>query len=94
MKALYALPVLLVASRIGMSSGTSAQGFSYQKQWWPQAVITRDGRSLGSGEAYKYAGPSDPDLWNDPRAWWDDYHQNSVVPYTPGPPMALDIADL
>jgi hypothetical protein len=61
MKTLYALPVLLVASSIGMSSGTSAQGFSYQKQW-PQAVITRDGRSLRSGEAYKYAGPSDPGM--------------------------------
>jgi hypothetical protein len=87
MKTLYALPVVLAASFV-MSGAASAQGgggFSYQKQWWPQAVITRDGRSLGSGEAYEYAGPSGPDLWNDPRAWWNDYNQGSVVPYASRP---------
>src|SRR4051794_7921835 len=66
MRAISALPILLVVSSLGMASDALAFGFSYQKQWWPQAVITRDGRSLGSGEAYEYAGPSGPDIWMTP----------------------------
>jgi hypothetical protein len=88
MKTLFALPVAFAAT-LGMSSGAMSQGagaFSYQKQWWPDAVTTTDGVSLGSGEAYRYAGPSGPDLWNDPRAWWPDYDQGSVAaPYTAQP---------
>lgn len=81
MKVFYVLPMVLAASAFSLSSNASAYAFSYQKQWWPQAVITKDGRSLGSGEAYEYAGPSGPDIWNDPRAWWNDYNQ-SAIPYT------------
>jgi hypothetical protein len=78
MKTLYAFPCILAVS-FAMGGGALAQGagaFSYQKQWWPQAVATPYGH-LGSGAAYAYAGPSGPDLWNDPRAWWPDYQRGS-----------------
>jgi hypothetical protein len=81
MRTFYAFPAVLVVG-LAMSGGASAQGvgaFSYQKQWWPEAVTTPTGKRIGSGQAYAYAGPSGPDLWNDPRAWWPDYHQNSVL---------------
>ena len=71
------LSVLALVAGLALSSQASAQGagaFSYQKQWWPDAVTTPNGEALGSGEAYIYAGPSGPDLWNDLRAWWPDYH--------------------
>lgn len=86
MKARYALPVVL-ATTLATAGGASAQGtggFSYQKQWWPQAVITHDGRSLSSGEAYEIAGPSGPDVWNDPRAWWNDYQNPKPYVARPG----------
>ena len=75
MKALYALPVILgLIGSVATINSASAYAFSYQKQWWPDAVVTRDGKLLGSGAAYKHAGPSGPDIWMDPRAWWDDYN--------------------
>jgi hypothetical protein len=60
----------------GAASAQGAGAFSYQKQWWPQAVATSHGY-LGSGAAYAYAGPSGADLWNDPRAWWPDYQNDT-----------------
>jgi hypothetical protein len=86
MKMLYALPIILAGS-LATSGVASAQVFSYQKQWWPNAATMPNGENLGSGEAYAYAGPSGRDLWNDPRAWWPDYNQNSGAPskrYVPG----------
>ena len=81
MKMIFAFPMILAAS-LATSGLASAQVFSYQKQWWPNAATMPSGKNLGSGEAYAYAGPSGPDLWNDPRAWWPDYNQNSgAAPY-------------
>ena len=85
MKRIFAI-ALTLGLGLALTGHASAQGagaFSYQKQWWPDAAIAPDGQPLGSGEAYEYAGPSGPDLWNDPRAWWPDYQfpREVLTPY-------------
>ena len=90
MRTFYAFPAVLVVG-LAMSGGASAQGvgaFSYQKQWWPKAAMTPH-LYVGSGAAYGYAGPSGPDLWNDTRAWWLDYQQDSF----PSPPAVTAISN-
>jgi hypothetical protein len=90
MKILFAIPVVLGMS-FGLSGAALAQGtggFSYQKAWWPQAVTSPVHGSIGSGAAYAYAGPSGLDLWNDPRAWWPDYHPEAGAMSQPSYPAS------
>ena len=76
MKIRYSIPLMLAVGLLTIDGASAMGTFSYQKQWWPKAATTPHGY-VGSGAAYGYAGPSGPDLWNDPRAWWLDYQQDS-----------------
>src|ERR1700737_4358723 len=76
MKIRYSIPLMLSVGLLTIDGASAMGTFSYQKQWWPKVAMTPHGY-VGSGAAYDYAGPSGPDLWNDPRAWWLDYQQGS-----------------